>query len=872
MNKFKTKYRKDYQVPAYLIETVDLTFQLFDEYTDVHAVMKININPASTVEEKQLVLDGKKLDLLSLQYNSRLLKETEYTLTDSNLTMDVQDDSFELTIITRIYPEANTSLQGLYRSNSNYCTQCEAEGFRNITYYVDRPDNLSRFTTRIEGDKKSCPVMLSNGNRIDEGELDNDRHYVVWEDPFPKPSYLFALVAGQLLFIEDSFTTKSGREVVLRIYVEKQNIDKCEHAMRSLKKSMAWDEQVFGLEYDLDIFMIVAVDDFNMGAMENKGLNIFNSKYILALPETATDADYMGIEGVVAHEYFHNWTGNRVTCRDWFQLSLKEGLTVFRDQEFSADMNSRAVQRVDDVSVLRLHQFREDGGPMAHPIRPDSYQEINNFYTVTVYNKGAEVIRMMHKLLGPGGFRKGMDLYFQRHDGQAVTCDDFVQAMSDANDYDLSQFKNWYRQAGTPELRVSTRFDESSKEFSLVINQSCLPTPGQPTKEPFHIPVEFGLLDPGGKEIVIPDYPGGLIELKKTEQTFTFKDIDERPVVSFLRGFSAPVKVTPFLSRKDLMFLMANDSDLFNRWEAANGLAEAVILDITKALQNGDKPVLDNDYVEAVKKISEKGGDKALLSQALLLPSESYLALRMDVIDPDNLHAARQFVRRELGSQLGEVFSRIYAENGAIKEFSLSPEAMGERSLKNRALSYLMADVSRNGAAASLCIEQYRNATNMTDTIGALSLISDSDIAERDELLDHFYDTWKHDPLVMDKWLVMQAVSHRTQALDEVKALMKSDVFSMKNPNKVRSLIGAFCSMNHVRFHANNGAGYEFLGDQILYLDGINPQIAARLVTPFTNWKMYDENRQQKIVEQLERIVSKKDISRDVYEIVEKSL
>ena len=872
MNKFKTKYRKDYQVPVYLIETVDLTFQLFDEYTDVQAVMKINKNSASEVEEKQLVLDGKKLELLSLQYNNRLLKETEYTLTDSSLSMDVQDDSFELTIVTRIYPEANTSLQGLYRSSSNYCTQCEAEGFRNITYYVDRPDNLSKFTTRIEGDKKSCPVMLSNGNRIDEGELENDRHYVVWEDPFPKPSYLFALVAGQLLFIEDSFTTKSGREVMLRIYVEKQNIDKCEHAMRSLKKSMAWDEQVYGLEYDLDIFMIVAVDDFNMGAMENKGLNIFNSKYILALPETATDADYMGIEGVVAHEYFHNWTGNRVTCRDWFQLSLKEGLTVFRDQEFSADMNSRAVQRVDDVSVLRLHQFREDGGPIAHPIRPDSYQEINNFYTVTVYNKGAEVIRMMHKFLGPDGFRKGMDLYFERHDGQAVTCDDFVQAMSDANDYDLSQFKNWYRQAGTPELRVSTRFDESSKEFTLVINQSCLPTPGQPTKEPFHIPVEFGLLDASGNEIVTPEYANGLIELTKSEQTFTFKNIAERPVVSFLREFSAPVKVTPFQSRKDLMFLMANDSDLFNRWEAANGLAEAVILDITKSLQEGDEPILDSDYVEAVRKISEKGGDKALLSQALLLPSESYLALRMAVIDPDNLHAARQFVRRELGSQLGEEFSRIYAENRGVKEFSLSPEAMGERSLKNRALSYLMADVSRNGEAASLCIEQYRNATNMTDTIGALSLISDSDITERKELLNHFYDTWKHDPLVMDKWLVMQAVSHRSQALDEVKALMKSDVFSMKNPNKVRSLIGAFCSMNHVRFHEDSGAGYEFLGDQILHLDGLNPQIAARLVTPFTNWKMYDENRQRKIVEQLERIVSKKDISRDVYEIVEKSL
>ncbi len=872
MNKFKTKYRKDYQVPVYLVETVDLTFQLFDEYTDVHTVMRINKNPAVTAEDKRLVLDGKQLELLSLYYNNRLLSEKDYTLSDTDLMMEVEDDSFELTIITRIYPEANTSLQGLYRSNSNYCTQCEAEGFRNITYYVDRPDNLSKFTTRIEGDKKSCPVMLSNGNMVDEGELENDRHYVVWEDPFPKPSYLFALVAGQLLYIEDSFTTKSNREVVLRIYVEKQNIDKCEHAMRSLKKSMEWDEQVYGLEYDLDIFMIVAVDDFNMGAMENKGLNIFNSKYILALPETATDADYMGIEGVVGHEYFHNWTGNRVTCRDWFQLSLKEGLTVFRDQEFSADMNSRAVQRVDDVSILRLHQFREDGGPMAHPIRPDSYQEINNFYTVTVYNKGAEVIRMMHKLLGQDGFRRGMDLYFERHDGQAVTCDDFVQAMSDANDYDLSQFKNWYRQAGTPELNVSTRYDKNSKEFSLIVNQSCSPTPGQPIKEPFHIPVAFGLLDSSGKEIRISENSNDLLELKKSEETFSFSNIDERPVVSFLRGFSAPVKVTPFQSSKDLMFLMANDSDLFNRWEAANGLAEAVILDITKTLQAGDEPVLDSDYVDAVKKISEKGGDKALLSQALLLPSESYLALRMDVIDPDNLHAARQFVRCELGARLGEVFSAIYAENNQVKEFSLSPEAMGERSLKNRALSYLMADVSRNGEAASLCIEQYRKATNMTDTIGALSLISDSDIEERKELLTHFYKTWKHDPLVMDKWLVMQAVSHRVQALDEVKALMSSDVFSMKNPNKVRSLIGAFCSMNHVRFHDGTGGGYEFLGDQVLYLDGLNPQIAARLVTPFTNWKMYDENRQQKIVEQLERIISRKDISRDVYEIVKKSL
>jgi len=870
----RTIYRKEYQPTPYLIDTIQLTFRLGDTYTDVTAITAIRKNPASRDNSKKLKLDGEQLELLSISYNGAPLSSQRYEKSDKGLTIDVADDNFALEITTRIDPDSNTSLEGLYRSSGNFCTQCEAEGFRKITYYLDRPDVLARFTTRIEGDLSTCPVMLSNGNKIEEGPLADGNHYVVWEDPFPKPCYLFALVAGDLKHIEDSFTTQSGRKIALQIYVEERNIAKCEHAMRSLKKSMSWDEKVYGLEYDLDQFMIVAVDDFNMGAMENKGLNIFNSKYVLALPETATDSDFLGIEGVVAHEYFHNWTGNRVTCRDWFQLSLKEGLTVFRDQEFSADMNSRPVQRIDDVRVLRTSQFREDSGPMAHPVRPDSYVEINNFYTTTVYLKGAEVIRMLHTLLGAEAYRKGMDLYFERHDGQAATCDDFLSAMEDANAYDLSQFKRWYRQAGTPQLKVSSTYDADNQEYTLIIEQKCAPTPGQKIKKPFHIPIKIGLLDREGKDIQITGEDSILLELKEEKEQFTFYGLETEPVLSFLRDFSAPVKVEDFQDREKLAFLMAHDSNLFNRWQAASKLAEGVIFDGLAARQSGEKVGLEESYVQAVATNIDTGknADKMLLAQALQLPPETYLATQMEVIDPEALHAAKNAVERHLAAALYQQFLELYQENNVHGEYRITPEAMGQRSLKNCALSYLMSLNPLPQQVVDICLQQYESGSNMTDVVTALNLIAKSDLDVRQDILGDFLEKWRHDPLVMDKWLIIQATSERKQTLAEVKRLLHHPVFSMKNPNKVRSLIGSFCAMNHVRFHDESGEGYVFLADRIIELNDINPQIAARMVSPFTTWKKYDSERQAKMRDQLERIVSLDGLSRDVYEIVKKSL
>jgi len=866
-------YRHDYRVPPFLVEAISLTFQLHDDYTDVLAVTSFYRNPASPEQGEMLHLNGEQLELLQIRLNGRELESSDYTLSEKGLSLPVNEERFSLEITTRLRPDDNTALEGLYRSSSNYCTQCEAEGFRRITYFIDRPDILAVFTTRIEASRQRCPVLLANGNKREEGELEGGRHYAIWHDPFPKPCYLFALVAGDLQYIEDFFITRSGRKICLRIYVQERNIGKCDHAMRSLKKAMQWDEQVYGLEYDLDIFMIVAVDDFNMGAMENKGLNVFNSKYILASPETATDNDFLGIEGVVAHEYFHNWTGNRVTCRDWFQLSLKEGLTVFRDQEFSADMNSRAVQRIDDVRILRTGQFREDSGPMAHPVRPDSYLEINNFYTSTVYNKGAEVIRMMHTILGPEGFRQGMDLYFQRHDGQAVTCDDFVAAMEDANGVDLTQFRLWYSQSGTPLLSVSEHFDREKEEYSLTVSQSCPPTPGQPEKKPFHLPIRVGFLDGRGRAIRITEEESLLLELREREETYVFAGINEKPVLSFLRDFSAPVRVKPFQSRSELAFLMAHDSDLFNRCEAASQLAEQVIFDAVHAFSEGREPKLDECYLAAVAaNIAGGQGDKALLSQSLQLPQETYLAGQMEIVDPDNLHLARNFVRRELGARLQSTFISLYLDNDDRDSYRITPEAMASRSLKNVALGYLMALEEPPQEMIDRCLAQYEAGRNMTDVISALQIIANSGLDVREEILQDFYELWQHDPLVMDKWFIIQATSKRPETLSEVKQLMNNPAFSIKNPNKVRSLIGAFCSMNHVRFHDGSGEGYEFLTERILELNAINPQIAARMVSPFTSWKKYDGERQRMMRDQLERIVSSPKLSDDVFEIVKKSL
>ncbi len=871
-----TIYRDAYLVYDYIVEKLDLQLQLFAERTVVTARGKYRRNPASKRQHAPLVLFGEELELVAVKVNG--IKLDTYQVDAKTLQLEQLPDSFTLEIVTVIYPAKNTSLEGLYRSSGNYCTQCEAEGFRKITYYPDRPDVLTIFTTRIEADKLSCPVMLSNGNLVDRGDLEENRHYVVWEDPFPKPSYLFALVAGTLVSIVDEFVTQSGRIIELKIFVEERNKDKCAHAMRSLKKAMRWDEEVFGLEYDLDTFMVVAVDDFNMGAMENKGLNIFNSKYVLSTEQTATDQDYLGIEGVIGHEYFHNWTGNRVTCRDWFQLSLKEGLTVFRDQEFSADMNSRSVQRIDDVRLLKNFQFKEDAGPMAHPVRPDSYQEINNFYTSTVYNKGAEVIRMLHTLLGPKLFRKGMDLYISRHDGQAVTCDDFAAAMSDASGIDLQQFKNWYSQAGTPVLQVKGEWHKEQAEYKLLIRQSCPDTPGQTDKKPFHMPVKIGLLGSDGRDLL--DSSGvsdktdtsAILQLQEREQLFTFQNIKEKPIVSFLRDFSAPVRVESFQSRQELALLSRADANLFNRWDAATRLAGEVILETVGTLQNKQIPSIDELYLQAVAGgLQGNIDDPALLALSLQLPSETTLAQEMAVIDPDGLHDARQLLKKELAKRNKQQFLDLYHGHKDEGAYSITPEAMGRRSLKNISLAYLMALDPLPKEIQELCYQQYRQATNMTDAIAALSQLVNLDHVIKDDALADFYIKWANDPLVLDKWFTLQALSTLESTLGIVVQLTSHRSFSMLNPNKVRALIGAFCSGNHVRFHDKSGAGYRFLAEKIEELNAINPQIAARLVTPLISWRRYDTERQKLMRQELERILLIKNLSRDVFEIVSKS-
>ncbi len=865
-----TIHRSDYTVFDYIVEKLDLNFQLFTEKTIVTAKARYRRNPDSKKKNPPLVLFGEEVELLSFKVNGEALDN--FHLDTRSLRLDQPPEEFILEIVTVIKPAKNTSLEGLYRSNGNYCTQCEAEGFRKITYYPDRPDVLTRFTTRIEADRQECPILLSNGNLVDNGLLDDNRHFVVWEDPYPKPCYLFALVAGKLVSIEDEFVTRSGRIIELKIFVEERNSGKCEHAMRSLKKAMRWDEEVFGLEYDLDTFMIVAVDDFNMGAMENKGLNIFNSKYVLSTPETATDQDYLGIEGVIGHEYFHNWTGNRVTCRDWFQLSLKEGLTVFRDQEFSSDMNSRSVQRIDDVRVLKNFQFKEDSGPMAHPVRPDSYQEINNFYTATVYNKGAEVIRMMHTLLGAELFRKGIDLYFLRHDGQAVTCDDFVAAMSDASGIDLEQFKNWYSQAGTPVLQVEGKWLKEEAEYRLFIRQSCPDTPGQLHKNTYHMPITVGLLGANGNDLLADPHGSAVLHLREREQLFTFKNIKEKPIVSFLRDFSAPVKVENFQSREELALLMRADTNLFNRWDAASRLAGEVILELVKKLQKGQTPSIEEFYLDAVSESLEgKIEDPALLSFSLQLPSETTLAQEMDIIDPDALHMARQLVKNELARRNEKRFFAIYQKSKDNGTYAITPDAIGRRSLKNIALAYLMSLDPLPQEIKDLCNVQYHQATNMTDTVAALSNLVNLTDEIKNVALEDFYKKWVKDPLVLDKWFTIQAMSNLESTLDNVKRLTKNPSFSISNPNKVRALIGGFCSGNHVRFHVGSGEGYHFLTDMIEELNAINPQIAARLVSPLISWRRYDAKRQKLMLQELDRILTIKNLSSDVYEIVSKS-
>lgn len=861
-------YRKDYLPSEYLIETTELDFELNKASTLVTSTVCYVRNPESAKVTGSLVLDGEDLILKSIRLNNTTLTEQDYILGENSLTILDVPESFTLEIITEIFPDQNSSLDGLYLSNGNYCTQCEAEGFRKITYYLDRPSVLAKFTTRVAANKKDFPVLLSNGNKIETGELDNGRHYAIWRDPFPKPSYLFALVAGDLVSLDDTFITKSGKEVLLQIFVEKRNQEKCQHAMASLKKSMRWDEEVYGLEYDLDIYMIVAVDDFNMGAMENKGLNIFNSKYVLALPETATDQDFLSIESVIAHEYFHNWTGNRVTCRDWFQLSLKEGLTVFRDQEFSADLNSRAVQRINDVKILRDYQFKEDASAMAHPIRPDSYVEINNFYTVTIYNKGAEVIRMIHTLLGKENFRKGMDLYFARHDGQAVTCEDFVLAMEAGSGIDLSRFRNWYRQAGTPTVSVEELWDEEKQTYSVTLTQSCPPTPEKEIKEPFHIPIKFGLLDRNGQEISIPQ-TGNLLELTEEKQTFSFDKLDHKPTLSILRDFSAPVKIDFLRSREELVFLMKHDSDYFNRWDAAWSLSNEIILEVAEQNRSGNKLSLDPLFSQGFKTLlQDKEADPALIAQAINLPQERYLAQQMETVDVESLHLARNFVKSELAKEHTDLLKEVYNRLNVDEEYSITPETIGKRSLKNSVLDYLAVFDEKD--VCDLFEQQYKTSNNMTDTIGVLSSIKDSESSLRKNLFEDFYQRWKKDPLVMDKWFALEANSISDNWLENIEKLMLYPEFSMKNPNKVRSVIGVFANNNHRCFHTADGSGYKFLTEQLIFLNKINPQIASRLGTAFSSWKKYDAKRKELIAEQLDRILAIEGLSKDLYEIISK--
>ena len=862
---------QDYQSPEHFVREVRLRFELDADTTLVDAVLRIERNSEVAVSNG-LWLDGEELALQSLAIDGRTLDAAEYRLSDEGLRIPEVPDRFELHSRVRIHPARNTALEGLYLSKDLLCTQCEAEGFRKITFFPDRPDVMARFDVTLIGDASRLPVMLSNGNPVDERMLDDGRRLVRWQDPFPKPSYLFALVAGELALVEDSFRTRGGRDILLQLYVEPENRERCDHAMASLKAAMDWDERVYGREYDLDRYMIVAVSHFNMGAMENKGLNVFNAKFVLAAPETATDADYQGIEGVIAHEYFHNWTGNRITCRDWFQLSLKEGLTVFRDQEFSADMGSRGVKRIQDVRMLRARQFPEDAGPMAHPVRPSAYLEINNFYTATVYEKGAEVVRMQANLLGPETFRKATDLYFERHDGQAVTTDDFVRCMEDASGRDLGQFRRWYAQAGTPEVVADGDWDATTGSYTLTLRQSTPPTPGQTEKLPLLIPIAIGLVGPDGSDLPLrleseSDATAGtrVLELTEPEQRFRFVGLAERPVPSLLRGFSAPVKLGFDYSDRELSFLMANDSDGFNRWEAAQTLARRELLAMVADAGRAPSQALIDAFAAALER---SHADPALAAEVLSLPGEAYLGDQMERVDVDGIHRARVELQRSLGQALREPLLATLAACRDQGPYRPTAESIGRRALKNACLSYLVRGQDAEGVAAAAA--QFDADANMTDVLAALALLIEA--GQGEEPLARFYARWRGDALVLDKWFALQAQSSLPGALERVEALLAHADFALDNPNRVRSLIGAYAAGNQVGFHRADGAGYRFLTDRLLELNKLNPQIASRLAYPLTRWRRFDDTRAGLMRAELERLAASAELSKDLTEIVSKSL
>ena len=898
----RVKYLKDYQPPAYLIETTDLQFDLRSDKTRVESRLQIVKNPDSTEQHNQLELNGDKLKLLAISIDDKVLDTKCYSQHQHGLIIHDVPLHFELTITTEIDPKNNLTLEGLYLSDGMYCTQCEAEGFRRITFYLDRPDVMSVFTTRIIANQQQYPVLLSNGNRVDSGVLDDGRHWVQWSDPFKKPAYLFALVAGDLQAVEDTFTTASGRDVALQIFVESKDLDKCDHAMQSLKNAMRWDEQVYGREYDLDLYMIVAVDFFNMGAMENKGLNIFNTSCVLANPLTQTDAAFQRVEAVVAHEYFHNWSGNRVTCRDWFQLSLKEGFTVFRDACFSADMNSPTVKRVEDVSLLRSAQFAEDAGPMAHPIRPESYIEISNFYTLTIYEKGAEVIRMMHQLLGAEAFRAGSDLYFERHDGQAVTCEDFIVAMEDASGQDLAQFRNWYSQAGTPRLAVSESWDASTGSYTLNLRQTCPATPGQAHKQPMVIPLRLALLGENG---LVPLHCSAIkqqsiasavnnecvLPVTQPEQSWCFTGLDNKPVPSLLRGFSAPVKLSFDYQLADLLRLIALDNDGFVRWDAS----QRVAIQLIEAHVSGDRAMAD--AAQSIKGFAQVLGaqlaagfdgsgvgqwnhnyDAALVAELLRLPDYQYVLEQFDSVDIAAIQNAKETLAFELATEMGEQLLNTYqCLNQQLQldgKYSPDANSMALRSLKNTCLAYLLK-IDRNDAI-ELAWQQFEQANNMTDQASALTALVNCRYAAAAEYarqgLARFYQQWSHESLVVNQWLGMQAASENPAALERVNALMTHAAYDNTNPNKVRALIGGFCMRNIPQFHAEDGGGYRLLADEVIRLNALNPQLASRLLAPLTQWQRFQLPQRDLMQQALRRVANTADLSPDVFEVVTKSL
>ncbi|EIV8664599.1 aminopeptidase N [Vibrio parahaemolyticus] len=861
----QAKYRKDYQAPSHTITDIDLTFDLYDNDTIVTALSKVVQKGESTTLE----LDGEGLELRSVKVNGE--DWAHHEVKEASLVLSDLPTEFELEIITKIDPEANTALEGLYKSGGAFCTQCEAEGFRRITYYLDRPDVLAKYTTKVIADKATYPYLLSNGNRIAQGEAENGRHWVQWQDPHPKPAYLFALVAGDFDVLRDKYTTMSGRNVDLEIFVDKGNLDRAGHAMTSLINSMKWDEERFGLEYDLDIYMIVAVDFFNMGAMENKGLNIFNSKFVLANDQTATDRDYLGIEAVIGHEYFHNWTGNRVTCRDWFQLSLKEGLTVFRDQEFSSDLGSRAVNRIDNVRIIRGPQFAEDASPMSHPIRPDKVIEMNNFYTLTVYEKGSEVIRMYHTLLGEEGFQKGMKLYFERHDGTAATCEDFVSAMEDATGVDLKQFRLWYSQSGTPTLRVNSEYNAEAKTYALTVEQFTEATQDQAEKQALHIPFDIELYDSKGQTtplIINGESVHNVLDIKQDKQTFVFENVADQPVPSLLREFSAPVKLEYDYSDAELIFLMKHATNDFARWDASQMLLAKYIRQNVTNVQTGSEVQLSEDLIDAFRGVLlDENLEPAFIAQVFSLPSINEITGWYKQIDVDAVDTVLNSITVSLSAALEDELSATY-HTLKQAEYTIDHAAIGKRALRNQCLQFLAHTDKGN----TLVKAQYEAANNMTDTIAAMSAANSAQLECREELMADYSDKWKHDGLVMDKWFALQGTNPAEDALEKVKATMNHEAFSLKNPNRTRSLIGSFLAANPVRFHDKSGSGYQFAGEILRQLNDSNPQVASRMIDPLLKFRKYDEARQAMIRAELEKLKAMDNLAKDLFEKVTKAL